>query len=101
MKHEPKMTGLVLMVALLAAQVGLGTDYTWTGAVDRDWNTADNWSPAGVPTGGDTALFTKAVDIASDISLGESGENLTIGSQGASPAYVVKLSGVISGKGAL
>ncbi|MCQ2391132.1 MAG: autotransporter-associated beta strand repeat-containing protein [Kiritimatiellae bacterium] len=95
------MTGLVLMVALLAAQAGLGTDYTWTGAVDRDWNTADNWSPAGVPTGGDTALFTKAVDIASDISLGESGENLTIGSQGASPAYVVKLSGVISGKGGL
>ena len=40
------------------------TDYTWTGAVSTDSNTAGNWNPAAVPTATDSAIFdnTSSVD---------------------------------------
>src|SRR5690606_30769555 len=32
-------------------------DVNWTGATDDLWDTPGNWSPAGVPTAADTAVF--------------------------------------------
>ena len=40
----------------------------WTGAVDNDWNTAANWSPAQVPTATDHAQIT---DVANDVIVNE------------------------------
>jgi hypothetical protein len=37
-------------IALLTTARGATTPTTWTGAVSTDWGTADNWSPASVPT---------------------------------------------------
>jgi hypothetical protein len=33
--------------------VNFASGKTWTGAVDTDWNNANNWTPAGVPTNAD------------------------------------------------
>jgi len=46
------------------------TDALWDGSEGTDWNTADNWTPSGVPASGTHAFFTgtgaqKSVDISS------------------------------------
>ncbi|MGE3527031.1 MAG: hypothetical protein AB7I33_14000, partial [Gemmatimonadales bacterium] len=42
---------------------GGGGSRTWTGAVSTDWNTAGNWSPAGVPgTGADVLIPVSAAN---------------------------------------
>ncbi len=33
------------------------TTYTWTGSTSSDWNTANNWSPAGVPSSADYVII--------------------------------------------
>jgi autotransporter-associated beta strand protein len=35
-------------------------NFSWTGATNTTWSTSTNWSPAGPPTGADTALFNGA-----------------------------------------
>ena len=37
--------------------VSAAADKTWNGSVSTDWHTADNWTPAGVPTSGDDVLI--------------------------------------------
>lgn len=37
-----------------------GTTYTWTGTADNNWNNADNWSTATVPTSADGASFVES-----------------------------------------
>ncbi len=34
-----------------------GSDFTWNGSVNNNWNTADNWTPANVPTPGSILRF--------------------------------------------
>jgi phosphodiesterase/alkaline phosphatase D-like protein len=42
--------------------VSISTGKTWTGAIDTDWNTAGNWSPAGVPTNVDCITIPSATN---------------------------------------
>ena len=86
----------MLMVAM-ATSAALATSYNWTGggADATLWNDEDNWSPVGVPGGGDTATFTSAATIADGIAVA-SGE-LKIVASGAA----VTLDGVISGAGSM
>lgn len=44
----------------MAAAVEAQTNYTWTGASSRAWQTNTNWSPTGVP--GDNAADTAMID---------------------------------------
>lgn len=64
-----------LVVRPLASQA---TDYTWVGASSLfgvyRWTSSDNWSPQGVPGGGDTATFnsynTHSCTVLTDVSVG-------------------------------
>lgn len=58
------MRKLMLGIAGLACACALAETRTWTGT-DGDWNNAANWSPAGVPAAGDTAVFTADAAITS------------------------------------
>jgi hypothetical protein len=42
---------------LLTSQLFAGTSYTWTGMASKDWATALNWSPSGVPSSGDNVTI--------------------------------------------
>src|SRR3954449_6695250 len=44
----------------LAGPAHAATSYTWTGATSFAWSTASNWSPAGVPTTGDSVTVNGA-----------------------------------------
>jgi hypothetical protein len=44
----------------LAAPAHAAVSYTWTGATNFSWGTASNWSPAGVPTAGDSVTLSAA-----------------------------------------
>lgn len=85
------------VTAMMAATVAFAGAYTWTGggADATLWNDENNWSPAGVPGGGDTATFSSATTIADGIAV-SSGE-LKIVASGAA----VTLNGVISGAGSM
>ncbi|MBI4517937.1 MAG: hypothetical protein HY699_19195, partial [Deltaproteobacteria bacterium] len=48
---------MLIGVFILRGHVAYGVDRTWTGPVSADWFTAGNWSPAGVPAAGDTAII--------------------------------------------
>lgn len=41
---------------------GAAPPRTWTGAVSTDWNTAGNWSPAGVPGATDSVIVPSATN---------------------------------------
>ena len=88
---------ITMLVAAMAASVSLATSYTWTGsgADATSWNDEDNWDPAGVPGGGDTATFTSAATIADGIVV--SSDELKIYANGA----VATLNGIISGEGSM
>ncbi len=45
---------------LLISQSAFATDRSWTGASSTVWATSSNWSPSGVPTSTDNALFSAA-----------------------------------------
>jgi len=40
---------IAIVIIALCANAAYATNYTWKGATSTDWNTASNWSPAGVP----------------------------------------------------
>ncbi|MDJ1501171.1 hypothetical protein [Xanthocytophaga agilis] len=48
---------LLFVVSILPA---LSASYTWTGSSSTNWNTASNWSPAGVPTSTDNVTIATA-----------------------------------------
>src|SRR5579884_1573011 len=52
----------VSIVALLAAGGARAASYKWNGtpAAPGDWNARTNWTPIGVPTAQDTAVFDQA-----------------------------------------
>jgi hypothetical protein len=50
---KPLLLPLTLLTcALVFGQSARAIDFNWTGAVDSDWLTAGNWTPAGPPSGG-------------------------------------------------
>ena len=49
--------GCLVFVCLFCFTTADAATKTWTGAVSIDWNTAGNWSPAGVPLSGDDAVI--------------------------------------------
>lgn len=48
---------LMVTIALLPAP-GFATSHTWSGAVNRNFSTAGNWSAGGVPTLAETNSLT-------------------------------------------
>jgi len=60
MKNNLRLLRIVAaLTAILLSFPALAVQYYWTGAggVDQNWTTAANWTPAGPPPSGDTALF--------------------------------------------
>src|SRR5262245_17628518 len=47
----------ILVVVLGLAGNAFGAPKLWTGAVNGNFNNANNWSPAGVPAAGDDLIF--------------------------------------------
>ena len=43
---------------------------TWTGAFNRDWDDADNWSPAGVPDASSDVVITTGPSVQVSASIG-------------------------------
>lgn len=55
----------LLVILFLTLPLGSGgllsaADKTWTGSTSGIWNTAGNWSPSGVPTASDNAIFNSS-----------------------------------------
>lgn len=50
---------VLLIMLLLLARLGAQAQKTWTGAT-TNWNTASNWSPAGIPTASDDVVIPPA-----------------------------------------
>ncbi len=55
------------------------TAFTWLGG-NGDWNTADSWSPSGVPGASDDAAIDASGTYTVTVSQANSVDNLTIGS---------------------
>jgi hypothetical protein len=83
---------LVVLVFSLICNFVFGQKF-WFGGINDDWNEADNWSPAGVPTASDYLLFFSDANVISvptqsigglfiptavNVSLQGSGTSLTI-----------------------
>ena len=47
--------------------------FSWTGATNTTWSTSTNWSPAGPPGAGDTAIFNRAFTNQPIITGGDAG----------------------------
>jgi hypothetical protein len=63
--HRLKISAITAVTVLMAIFVGAhqvpahaATTRVWTGAVNLNWGTAGNWSPAGVPVDGDSLLIS-------------------------------------------
>jgi hypothetical protein len=65
-KTSPNMTArriassIIAFAMLLASKSAFATDKSWTGGSSTVWATSGNWSPSGVPTSTDNALFSAA-----------------------------------------
>ncbi|MHB8694106.1 MAG: beta strand repeat-containing protein [Solirubrobacteraceae bacterium] len=98
------LVGLLAAVSLASPALAAGCTATWTGGTNTDWNTAANWSPAGVPgngsdvciggTGGPFNVVVQniTVNIAS-LTVGGS-STLTIGNSGSGTA-IFNVSGAV------
>lgn len=60
--YDPTLALNVALVDQPGAFQPLAVDalFSWTGATSTQWSTPGNWSPAGPPTGTDTAAFNSA-----------------------------------------
>ena len=77
----------------LLSQAACAETYTWTGTGGQ-WASPASWSPAGVPSAGDTAVFSASADISSDFSVGAGETALTICAESGA---TVRVSGAVSG----
>jgi hypothetical protein len=73
---------------------------TWTGAVSSLWNTAGNWSPAGVPGPNDSVTIGKTASVSAD-GTAISFSSLTIGVPGGGVAASLTLSTTVSRGGSV
>ncbi len=71
------MTGIVLLVSGMAQAATL----TWTGAVSTNWFDGGNWTPAGPPAAGDTAIIGSnfTVDCSTDLPITVAIDTLAVG----------------------
>jgi|GEM_PF-3734850 Uncharacterized protein with a C-terminal OMP (outer membrane protein) domain len=109
--HSPSRRGAAAsaLLALFASVPALSAQSVWTG-VTGSWNTADNWSPAGVPVSGATtalefghsgALYTATNDIAGDFQLnvlrfsGSTAGNIQLAKSGSAQSLVFVANGSI------
>lgn len=81
----------------MAFSAGAGS-FTWIGGASGNWNASANWSPAGVPTGGDSVDFVNTVDILDDVAIGAGTLSITNSSM---DCKAIHFRGVISGPGAI
>lgn len=51
---------LIALCLILGVVTAQATTYTWTNNANGTWQNAGNWSPNGIPTTGDTAIFSNA-----------------------------------------
>jgi T5SS/PEP-CTERM-associated repeat protein len=74
--------GLLIVVNVFAAvsMVHAATIYTWNDPSGGAFQSADNWSPNGVPVAGDTAVFDRAGDYTVTFTADAAGEALAVGS---------------------
>ncbi|MCG3129218.1 MAG: hypothetical protein CHACPFDD_04136 [Phycisphaerae bacterium] len=86
------LTALTLACAAMTAPVAIADTYTFDGSEDEDWANPDNWTPAGTPDAGNTAVIpngltckvmsanavAKIIQVAG--TLGIEGYKLTLGS---------------------
>ena len=103
--------GAVGVIALATAPPAsaLTCSATWTGgAGTTDWNTANNWSPAGVPaSGADVCIPTDATVVDSNVSPSlasldvAQGATLTIGTAGGSNGLNLLVNGPTTVEGSL
>ncbi len=49
---------VTLLVGLMMPATAFATPFVWNGSVSTDWFEANNWTPAGVPGGGDDVTIT-------------------------------------------
>src|SRR5262249_27555557 len=73
--------------------------FSWTGATNTTWSTSTNWSPAGPPTGTDTAEFngaftnqpnvTAATTVGSLLMTDPVGQNVTLSSSGGGSVLTI------------
>lgn len=52
----------IFIFILLFGSHSFAIDKNWTGAANFDWNTAANWSPAGVPGAGDNVFISNVTN---------------------------------------
>ena len=85
-------------LCLLGFYASYATNYTWNGSVSNNWATANNWTPAGVPSSGDSvtidaASYTPVLDMNRSIQLltVNSGGELDLNGQTLSVSLVSNL----------
>ena len=102
--------GAVGLVALATAPAASAPtcSATWTGeAGTTDWDTASNWSPAGVPSGADVCITANATVVDSNVSPSQDrldiaqGATLTIGTSTGSNGLNLTVNGPTSVEGSL
>ncbi len=89
------MKRLLIFAASALSSFLFATDYTFVGT-DGDWNKATNWTPEGVPGGGDTAIFTSTTTITSPFQINDGMLRINEGL-----GVKLQISGVISGNGGI
>ena len=102
--------GAVGLVALATAPAAAAPtcSVTWTGdAGTTDWNTANNWSPVGVPSGTDVCVTANATVVDSNVSPSEDsldvalGATLTIGTSTGTNGLSLTVNGPTTVEGSL
>ncbi|MGD0382002.1 MAG: autotransporter-associated beta strand repeat-containing protein [Thermoguttaceae bacterium] len=84
--------GFAFLLACLAAAIPAhAVEYTWTGLSTRDFNTAGNWNPEGVPNSSDDAAVIQ--DGVSDLGTSNTVSTLTLGGDSTSGTINLNLGG--------
>ena len=78
---------LLALIALAPAPLVAQTTFTWTGALDSDWNSDGNWNQTGAPALGDDAIIGASASVlvsggasAANIYLNGGSSSLSVGS---------------------
>ena len=89
----------LLCFLMFTSHIILAADFTWTGLVDGNWNTAGNWDLNAVPSSSDDCYFTTNASVSS----GGDCNNLTVavGATLTVSSSVVSVSGSLINNGSL
>ena len=94
----PVLFGLLLVVAAAGGggTAQAATTRGWTGAVNSNWTTAGNWSPAGVPVNGDSVVVAAEGAHITGVPLGLTIEALYLGANVEISGEPLKISSAIT-----